>query len=610
MKDFVYNKTNGSSFRNPFVVESPEKLSPQQIVNIFIEKFTQLETIKQRKHTFIWGSRGSGKSMMLKYLEPRCQAIVHMNIDDFLSQNEPYLAIYCPCKEGQFNKTDLLLLSKPASLTITEHILNLAVAEQLINCLRTQFPENFFGNEEIKIFAKRVSQLFDRASIASSLREANETLEFESDPFRWLQVLIATEIRKVSAFLRSNTLRVGGVTYEAATSGYHDFLLPLMTSVQSFAKLASVPVYLLLDDADRLTKDQQSIINTWIANRDQAVFCLKVSAQHDEYKTFLTRDGGLIEQPHDYSETDVDELYTRYKSDYSEKVKLIAEKRLTLSGLPTKNIEEFLPADSAEEALLEKLRKETAEEWEKKGKPGSQTDYVTRYATARLFQHLKAAKQKKNYAGFQNLVHLSSGVVRDFLEPCYLMFDKVLSKKQDPKSIKSIPSAIQDEVIYKYSEEFLLVKFEEIQKDLPPESWTQLGSLRTLLESLGRLFYERLHDPEAREARLFSFTVRGQVPQDIDEVLRLGVRYRYFQLRSYSTKEGGGRERWYILNRRLSPIFKLDPTGFEGRISITSDLLRVACESPEKFIRMRLKQSGEGQQTLFSIEEGEKDEKM
>ena len=593
------------SFRNPFVVESPEKLSPQQMVNLFIERFTQLETVKQRKHTFIWGSRGSGKSMMLRYLEPQCQAIVHKSMENFLNQSEPFLAIYCPCKEGQFNKTELDLLNEYASLIITEHLMNLSIAERLIDCLKKLFPPNFFEKGECEKFAKRVLQLFDKASIASSLEQANAETSLEDNPLDWLQALFATENRKVSAFLRSNTLCGGGAIYEGATSGYYDFLLPLMKIVQNFTNLNSIPVYVLLDDADRLTKEQQSIINTWIANRDQAVFCLKVSAQREEYETFLTRDGGLIEQPHDYSEVDVDELYTRSKSDYSKKVKLIAERRLELSDVPTKNIEEFLPPDSTEEVLLEQFKKETAEEWEKVGKPGRRGDYVTRYATARLFQHLKATKKRKNYAGFQNMVHLSSGVVRDFLEPCYLMFDKCVSEGLDSKSIASISPRIQNDVLFKYSEGFVLQKFDDIRKGLPPERWTQVEALATLVASLGQLFYERLHDPEAREARLFSFTMRGQMPKNIDEVLRLGVIHRYFQLRTYSKKEGGGREKWYIFNRRVCPVFKLDPTGFEGRISLTPEFLRLACENPEKFVRMRLKRESQDEQqlTLFSLEE-------
>jgi len=279
---------------------------------------------------------------------------------------------------------------------------------------------------------------------------------------------------------------------------------------------------------------------------------------------------------------------------------------LEFATVPVKNIDVFLPAEAGGIALVEKRKAETREEWEKVGKPGRLRDYVYRYATARLFQYLKEHRQQKSYAGFQNMVDLSSGIVRDFLEPCYLMFNKCVAQGSDPKMIKCIPPAIQDEVLFKYSEEFILQKFDDIRKGLPTEKWTQVEALATLVASLGQLFYERLQDPEAREARLFSFTVRGQVPSDIDEILRLGAVHRYFQVRTYSKKEGGGRERWYILNRRVCPVFKLDPTGFEGRISLTPELLRLACENPEKFVRLRLRQTSISEQaSLFSLEDAE-----
>jgi hypothetical protein len=332
-----------------------------------------------------------------------------------------------------------------------------------------------------------------------------------------------------------------------------------------------------------------------------------VCAQRDEYRTFHTTSGSLIERPHDYSEIDVDELYTNSKSDYFDKVKLIAERRLKLSAMPTQSITEFLPADPGEQRLLEELKVATAKEWEEQGKPGTKSDFVDRYATARLFQHLSQTKKRKSYAGFHNLVHLSSGVVREFSDPCYLMFDVCLQKGQQPDQVTAVPPSIQNDVIFRYSEELLVMKFEDIRKDLPPEQWGNLKGLRTLIESLGRMFYQRLHDPESREARLFSFSVRGAVPERIDEILRLGVKYRYFQHRTYSSKEGGGRENWYILSRRLCPVFKLDPTGFEGRISLTVEDLVLACEDVQRFLRRRLRASQEANEpTLFSDEEEDK----
>lgn len=185
------------------------------------------------------------------------------------------------------------------------------------------------------------------------------------------------------------------------------------------------------------------------------------------------------------------------------------------------------------------------------------------------------------------------------------MFDSYASHVEDPASIKSIPPHMQDDILLRYSEEFLIWRPAEIRKDLPPEKIPQLEQLLTLVHSLGQLFYKRLTDPEAREARIFSFTVTGTIEPNVKETLDMGVRYRYFQLSTYSKKEGGGRQSWYILNRRLCPIFKLDPTGFEGRISINSDLVRLACEDPDKFVRLRLKHSPPEpsiQESLFTLE--------
>jgi hypothetical protein len=614
---------------NPFSVESPEKLSPQLIVNLFVSAYTKLEVIKQRKHTFIWGSRGSGKSMLLRFLEPQCQILASPDPTSLFDQPDAFLAIYAPCKEGFFNKTEIRKLDPLTVRILSEHMLNLHIAARTIDCLKTQLAGHLRSDGSLATFADEVLSLFDGPSISDSVVLASRRHAAKDEPLEWLEQLFASELRKVSWFLRRTALRQSTTGYDGATSGYHDFLLPFIQITKSAFSLSSIPVYVLLDDADRLLREQQVVVNTWIANRDQQHVCFKVASEFDGYKTFRNslssvedsntertinrveqgiriEGGGWIESPHDYSEINVDELYTNSKTNYIEKVKLIANRRMSLNSSAITDIEAYLPSDPSQTEEFNKIKKETAKEWELKGQPGDQDDYVYRYASARLFQHLRDTKRRKSYAGFNNIVHLSSGVIRSFLEPCYLMFDECRSKQEDPTALTFIPPDVQDKILYKYSEDFLVVDIEKIRNDLPPEEWSRLEALNTLLNSLGKLFYERLHDPEAREARLFSFTVRGTVSQDVAEVLRLGVKYRYFQLRTYSTKEGGGRERWYILNRRLCPIFKLDPTGFEGRISLTADLLQLACSDSGKFVRLRLRQSiGLDQPDLFSLVEEE-----
>ena len=576
--------------QNPFVVESPEKLSLEHLVKLFVPEYTRVQVLQEQKHTFLWGSRGSGKSMMFRYLEPSCQIIAFEGLQKYLENNESFLGVYCPIKEGQINKTDLGLLTDSAAAIMTEHLLNMLVADRVLQCLRFQFPEGFFSAEDLRIFVRRVLRYLDPSPLVPALEKGSAGQGANDQPLEYLQEVISSENAQISSYLRMNALRGEQAKYGGATTGYHDFLLPFMKSIQEISGLNKRPIFVLLDDADRLTQAQQKIVNGWLANRDHSILCFKISSQPRRWETHLTPMGGLIEQPHDYSEIDTDEIYTRSKSDYEEKVRLISERRLELSNVPTKSIVEFLPTDPGEDELFESIRNATGEEWEREGKPGRKSDYVYRYATARLFQRLGEMKRRKSYAGFQNIVHLSSGVVRDFLEPCYLMFDQLISAGNSADSIQAIPPVTQTDVLFKYSEEFFLSKPEEIRKDLPPQEWTHVDSLVALINSLGRLFYARLHDRASREARLFSFTIRGQVPEEVQNALDLGVLYRYFQMRTYSTKEGGGREPWYVLNRRLCPVLGLDPTGFEGRISLTSNHLEIAIKEPERFVRLRLRQ--------------------
>src|SRR5262249_44343863 len=149
-------------------------------------------------------------------------------------------------------------------------------------------------------------------------------------------------------------------------------------------------------------------------------------------------------------------------------------------------------------SLFENVREETAQEWERE-KRQNKADYVHRYARARLFQRLKAQKTDKSYAGFQNLVDLSSGIVREFLEPCYLMFDTLTAQGKTVAEIPMIPIELQNKVVNKYSKDVLRDRIEDIKRDLPSPGSTLPDKLRTLVESLGQVFYSLLHDPESKQ---------------------------------------------------------------------------------------------------------------
>lgn len=578
--------------KNPFAVHSPDAikdLPAEQFVQIFVEDNTRVSAIQKRKHTFIWGSRGSGKSFMLRYLEPQCQFIKHGSAKEFLNSDQPFIGVYTPCKKGEIDKSELELLNDAAALTITEHLLNLTITEETISTLSEQFPEGFLDQSEAKEFAQRVVSLFDRGAIASSKEHADDQYDWDENPFVWLIEVIQEEKRRVTRFLKKVPFE-DDVKYTGATSGYHDFLLPMMKEVQNLFDQDNIPIYIFLDDAFHLTENQQKVVNTWVANRDQGSVCIKISSDKERYETFQTIRGGRIEKTHDFTEVDIEEIYTRETSQYAKKVKKIMNKRLKMADIGTDSIKELLPKNDHQVEMLENIKEGMKEEWEKydeNEKPGRKSDFVSRYAKARLFQRLADGKNKRSYAGFENIVHISSGRVRDFLEPCYLMFEELVRDGEDPSEIEKIPPSRQNKVLREHSRQFLMDEMEKVKKDLSPNEMTHLDKLTTLISSLGELFYERLHDPNSREPRIFSFTIKGELSEsdEISEVLNLGRRMGFFQKSTYSSKEGGGREDWYILNRRLAPEFKLDPTGFQGRMRLTPSLLRIGCQNPKEFVR-------------------------
>ena len=574
--------------QNPFTVHSPdalEEVPSKRIVDLFVEEHTDLPKVKQRKHTFLWGSRGSGKSFIMRYLTPECQYLTHDSAAEFLQSEDSFISVFSPCKENQRDKSELNLLDDPAALTISEHLLNISVAQDVISTISNQVPNEFIPEDEAVQFAKRVANLFDNASIAPSESEANDIADVDQEPFFWLEELLSAEDRRVNHYLR-NLHFEENTNYTAATSGYHDFLLPLLEAAQKMMNLEDTPFYILLDDAFRLSERQQKVINTWVANRDQGTVCVKISSDPFRYDTYETVTGARIERTHDYVEVDLDELYTSDQNEYFKKVERIANKRLKLSDLPVDDIEEFLPKSEFEKDLYQELKEKTEQEWKEGERTQSKDDYVSRYTQARLFQELADRKNKKSYAGFENIVHMSSGIVRYFLEPCSLMFSEYITQDMDLSEVEQIPPDVQDRVLKRYSKQLLRDLPEKLEADISEEEMTKLDKLRMLVDSLGQLFYQRLHDPESKEPRLFSFTVRGQIEtgSELDDILKLGRQLQLFQVRTYPSKEGGGREDWYILNRRLAPMYKLDPSIFQGRIRLTPDDLKLAYRDEARFV--------------------------
>ena len=374
------------------------------------------------------------------------------------------------------------------------------------------------------------------------------------------------------------------------------------------------PVYLLMDDADTLSAVQTRVLNSWVATRTSQDVSIKISTQM-RYKTFSKVAGGTIETPHDYSEVNIADLYTTKRGKYLDRVREIVAKRLTLAGVDA-TPEEFFPVFREQEARIRQIADEIRTGAHSvSGKGYRPSDDVVRYARPIYMKSLggqKKASSKYAYAGFEQLVHISSGLIRCFLEPAALMFSEQRARSEG--RVTCVEPGIQNAEIRRTATSLMTSEFEKIGDDQVGEE--EDGSadsfefnerkrrLRNLIQTLGGAFREKLISDDA-ERRVFSVAISDEPADDVVDIFELGVRHGYFHRSTIGNKDGTGRTTLYILTRRVAPYFTLDPSGFAGYLFVTSDRLREGMERPLTLLR-RVQQKGveaafgeESQQRLF-----------
>ena len=94
-------------FINPFTVRTPEALAAADAAGLFVDVFTDFYKIRDPGHAMLNGPRGSGKSMMFRYLEPDCQCIAESRKIPELG----FFAVLISIKNTGLNLTELRTLT-------------------------------------------------------------------------------------------------------------------------------------------------------------------------------------------------------------------------------------------------------------------------------------------------------------------------------------------------------------------------------------------------------------------------------------------------------------------------------------------------------------------
>lgn len=580
---------------NPFSVETPEQMSAEEITELYVS-VPKAEMLKNTKHIILHGHRGCGKSMMFRRMSPDCQMLIN---NCSFNQLE-FFGVYLSIKKTGLDVAEYELLdNESVGVMFSEHALICHLASAFFREIRSNYDDVNSENIRSEIYSFINDYLFGALEISGCTEKLFPAVSENSTVAHMLDSLVFIFDRSFQAqnsyFKRKMASLVDSrVSYEGPLFGFHDFFVPMVERLKCFSFIPQGPVYFFIDDADNLNLLQTKVLNTWVSYRTYKIISLKISTQM-RYKTYLTLSGERIENPHDYSEILVSDVYTGKNkgNNYHSWVKKIVNKRLNAYYGKKVSAANFFPVDKKQEDKIKLIAEEIKANFHKNGRGHRPNDDAYRYARPEYMTRISGSSKGGSnyvYAGFNQLIHISSGIIRLFLEPASKMF----AEQQDKcgkGNVEFIEPAIQNEILRKESDYLLFSDFEKRLKiDDVNSSRSQalrdsMTKLRNLVITVGALFRNILLS-DMSERRVFSFAISDyeKMPQELQSILDLGVQEGYLYESYIGSKERSGRTKLYVLNRRLAPYFKLDPMGFSGYKFVTCDFLLKASQMPKSLI--------------------------
>ena len=573
---------------NPFQYEAANNLPPDSIVEYYIDDFNYSRFIRSTRNVFLVGERGSGKTMTLLYNSWDLQYLQRRR--EGKSADMSVIGIYVPCNTPLTYKPEYQLLPEFLGSVLAEHLLVLAIAYSFSDTLAS------------------VTKVLDNVD-ESALFDETEYL-FESKLSKDVTFFQAMR-RFVQREIRNTQLEINRPSKEAFYENTFSFVSMLAPMCDLCARyipgLAQSHFSIMVDDAHSLSSYQLKALNSWISYRDHSRFSFKVAVAKSGQMPKATASGGEILEGHDYVTVDLEAPLHNKHTRYYELAERVVERRLRKVGIQVPPAD-FFPLNATMKKQLEESRSKVKKEAvERFGAENSKAinDYVYKQARAHYFRSRSPKANRPPYSGFETLVFLSTGVIRNLLEPCFWMFDRVVSGMEDEPidTISSIPSQVQSDVIQERSERWWTWLRDDIARDIEGCSTEDGQRAFRLLETLAELFRERLRASGA-EPTATSFTMsdkNSNVSEQVDRLVGILQRAQLIYIRNGPAKDRGRLEPYYVPNRMLWPVRGLDPHGQHARVSIRKEELWRAAEKgriPKAEVDVTTEGVG-GQRSLF-----------
>ena len=568
--------------KNPFFNDETESYKVEEIYEWFVGDETTLSTLYKPKHHFICGDRGTGKSMLMRYLEPYCQFMSNGGWENFIKKEDAFLAFYVPIPKSIIDIDIFRSKDLPVPETIFAHYFNMLMTEAMVKTMKTQLAELPVDYDVQASFVDSFISLL--SPLPDTIKTVNEKCDKIIDPLNWVLAFADNEKKIIMDYLNYFSLR--RIEYTGSISNYHTFVLPFVKLIKRYYCFDK-SIYILIDDAGNTFDFQQRTFNSWIANRDHNDLSIKISTVISYYKTFLTITGDFIDGKNDFQYIHLDNYGSKTERASASELKRIIDKRLDESGIHFDS-DSFFQVSQDQKKEIERARLLLMESVKKNDAIIDKDRYISRY-TMREYYKLMANNKKnprnsicREYCGIEDIISFSSYNIRDCLKVCSSIFDYAYPNASELSADDIVPisPSVQSRIINKSS------KAEIVSVTLYKEHYNpeRIQELKTLIISLGNLFRKNLLNFEYSEGGVTAFqTQLSRLSKEEKEVIKIGIEQRYFLRRFYSDKDGSAINSAYALNKMFFPYFKLELAPFSGRIKIKPELIKLACMSSKDF---------------------------
>ena len=571
---------------NPFQFGAANDFSADEVLEYYIEDFNYSRFVNSTRNVFILGERGSGKTMTLLYHKLATQRRKAEQQQTECSLD--HIGVYIPCNTPIMHRTEHELLNKFKAEVLSEHFLVLAIVHWLAETLHENVA--LIDAPETPGLADELGDAIGR-KIPSGDSFAERILAFARHEMRRTQ-------RKIN--------RAEADSFYNEALSFSTLVMPVLELLKKIPSLAKSHFLLMIDDGHDLNSHQIRALNSWIAYRDHPAFSFKVATVKVDRPTRVTSTGGAILEGHDFTVVDMEKPLHNEHSEFGRLAKRIVGRRLERIGY-TEVPERFFPEHESVQQGLARAKKVARSEAIARlpeGTPKQISDYVYKQHRAVYFRRSDKANLPV-YSGFETIVYLSTGVVRNLLEPCYWMYEKARSSRKDASkeevAIEEINPTIQNDVIKQQSAKIWELLRAGLDKVVVGCSDEDAKRVHRLFEQLAQLFWKRLQEPVS-EPRATSFSISGEKRgvdfERLDYLLKIARKATLLYIREGAAKDHGSREYYYVPNRMLWPVRGLDPKGQHARVALRVDRL-LAAALGERRLTTTDDGNDEGQRNLF-----------